>query len=708
MDYQLNSFIDEFGCNVFSDSVMKGSLSDSTYKALKKTIDEGLPLDITIAQEVADAMKDWAIKKGATHYTHWFQPLTGFTAEKHDSFIALDKNKRAIAEFSGKSLIKGESDASSFPSGGLRATFEARGYTAWDCTSPAFLKEDAAGVTLCIPTAFWSYTGVSLDKKTPLLKSCLALSNQAVRILRLFGNVKVKRVISTVGAEQEYFLIDKDMFSSRKDLLVTGRTLFGAKPPKAQDMDYHYYGCIKENVAKFMKELDQQLWKLGVPAKTKHNEVAPCQHELAPIFEEVNIATDHNQLVMETMRRVASHYNLACLLHEKPFKGLNGSGKHNNWSIMTDDGQNLLEPGKTPHENAQFLLFLCAVIKAIDEYAELLRASAANAGNDHRLGANEAPPAIVSVFIGEQLTDILEQIQNGSKKETKKGEKLDVGVSTLPALPKDSTDRNRTSPFAFTGNKFEFRMVPSSASIAGPNTVINTIVAESLRQIADRLEKAVNFKDELNSILSEIIEKHKRIIFNGNGYCDEWIREAKRRGLQNIETSADAYPAFIAPKSVELFERHNVYSKAELYARYEIKMSKYINIIGIEAKTMLEMVRQQVMPSVMSFAGEIAGHYNQLLKTELSVGLSPYENLIKSLTDAICSLQNNSDRLEGILNNKDNLSAADIHQLAEYCRDYLAVQMKKVRQDVDKIETMMDYKKWCMPTYSDLIYYINL
>ncbi|MGN1059958.1 MAG: glutamine synthetase III, partial [Clostridia bacterium] len=535
-----------FGCHVFSEAVMRERLPKETFLELKNTIDKGTPLNAKVAEVVANAMKDWALENGATHYTHWFQPLNGFTAEKHDSFLRLSsEGGRALTEFSGKALIKGEPDASSFPSGGLRATFEARGYTAWDCTSPAFLKEDSSGLTLCIPTAFCSYNGEALDKKTPLLRSVEALSKQAVRILRLFGDQETTRVHVSCGAEQEYFLIDKKLWKERPDLVFTGRTLLGAKPPKTQEMDDHYFGTLKERVSAFMKELDIALWKVGVPAKTKHNEVAPAQHELAPIFETVNIACDHNQITMELMKKIADHHGMVCLLHEKPFAGINGSGKHNNWSVTTPGGVNLLNPGKTPRENAQFLVFLCAVISAIDDHAALIRASAANAGNDSRLGAQEAPPAIISIFLGDELTEILQQIESGEEHPTNFGGVLDIGVPGLPNLSQDTTDRNRTSPFAFTGNKFEFRMVPSSASIAGPNTVLNTVVAEALCDIADRLEKAEDFRQELNELLADIIKKHKRIIFNGNGYGDEWIAEAMRRGLPNINNSVDSYKAFI-------------------------------------------------------------------------------------------------------------------------------------------------------------------
>jgi len=554
---------DMFGSAVFSENVMQERLPKPIYNKLKKTIKEGLPLDPDIADVVACVMKDWAVEKGATHFTHWFQPLTGITAEKHDSFLTPTGDGKAIMEFSGKELIKGEPDASSFPSGGLRATFEARGYTAWDCTSPAFVKDG----TLYIPTAFCSYTGEALDLKTPLLRSMEALSKQALRILRLFGDTTTKRVVTTLGPEQEYFLVDKEYFMKRKDLLYTGRTLFGAKPPKGQELEDHYFGIIKEKIPNFMHDLDLELWKLGVSAKTKHNEVAPAQHELAPVFATTNIATDHNQLTMEIMKKVADRHGLACLLHEKPFAGVNGSGKHNNWSISTNDGKNLLDPGNTPLDNAQFLVFLVAVIKAVDEYADLLRFSVATAGNDHRLGANEAPPAIMSIFLGDELTSVIEQIETGVVKDNGNSKTLEIGVSTLPVLPKDSTDRNRTSPFAFTGNKFEFRSVGSSQSIATPNLIINTIVAESLSQIADRLEKAEDFKAEVNAVVKEIIKNHKRIIFNGNNYSEEWVDEAERRDLLNLKTTVDAIPTLIAEKNIKVLEKHGVLSRTEIHSR---------------------------------------------------------------------------------------------------------------------------------------------
>ena len=591
-----------FGSNVFNDSVMKERLPKATYKALKKTIEQGTSLEAEVADVVAAAMRDWAVEKGATHFTHWFQPMTGITAEKHDAFINPTSDGKVILEFSGKELIKGEPDASSFPSGGLRATFEARGYTAWDCTSPAFIKDGS----LCIPTAFCSYNGEALDKKTPLLRSMEALNKQALRVLRALGNTTTQKVITTVGPEQEYFLIDKKMYDARKDIILTGRTLFGAKPSKGQELEDHYFGVIKPRVSEFMKELDEELWKLGITAKTKHNEVAPAQHELAPIFNTTNIATDNNQLTMEVMKKVAEKHGLYCLLHEKPFAGVNGSGKHNNWSMGTDDGMNLLEPGTSPHENKQFLLFLCAVIKAVDEYPDLLRVSAANAGNDHRLGANEAPPAIISIFLGDQLEDILEQIEKGPATSSKCSSALTIGVNTLPALPKDATDRNRTSPFAFTGNKFEFRMVPSSASISGCNFVLNTIVAETLSEIADKLEKASDLNGEIQAILTDIVKNHKKVIFNGNGYSDEWVEEAARRGLPNIKSTVEAAKAMISEKNQAVLEKHGVLTKVEAESRYEITLENYNKIINIEALTTLEMAKRQILPAVIKFATSLA------------------------------------------------------------------------------------------------------
>ena len=600
-----------FGTSVFNDAVMKERLPKATYKALKKTIEEGTSLKPDVADVVASAMKDWAVEKGATHFTHWFQPMTGITAEKHDAFINPTADGKVILEFSGKELIKGEPDASSFPSGGLRATFEARGYTAWDCTSPAFIKDGS----LCIPTAFCSYNGEALDKKTPLLRSMEVLNKQAMRVLRALGNTTSKKVITTVGPEQEYFLIDKKMYDARKDIILTGRTLFGAKPSKGQELEDHYFGVIKPRISAYMKDLDEELWKLGISAKTKHNEVAPGQHELAPIFSTTNIATDNNQLTMEVMKKVADKHGLYCLLHEKPFAGVNGSGKHNNWSMSTDDGMNLLEPGTSPHENKQFLLFLCAVIKAVDEYPDLLRVSAANAGNDHRLGANEAPPAIISIFLGDQLEDVLEQIEKGPATSSKSSSELTIGVNTLPNLPKDATDRNRTSPFAFTGNKFEFRMVPSSASIGCCNYVLNTIVAETLDEVAGRLEKASNVDAEIQAILTEIAKDHKRVIFNGNGYSDEWVEEAARRGLPNIKSTVEASKAMISEKNLAVLEKYGVLSRKEAEARYEIVLENYNKIINIEALTTLEIAKRQILPAAMKYASSLAESINAIKAT---------------------------------------------------------------------------------------------
>ena len=685
-----------FGSSVFSDTATRTRLPKNIYKMLRKTIDEGLPLDPAVADIVANAMKDWAIEKGATHFTHWFQPMTGITAEKHDSFISPTADGRIIMEFSGKELIKGEPDASSFPSGGLRSTFEARGYTAWDCTSPAFIKDN----TLCIPTAFCSYTGEALDKKTPLLRSMQALSKEAVRILQLLGNTKVTRVTTTVGPEQEYFVIDKKLYEKRLDLILTGRTLFGAKSPKGQELEDHYFGNLKERIAKFMAEVDQELWKLGVLAKTKHNEVAPAQHELAPIFTTTNIATDHNQLVMETMKRIAGHYGLVCLLHEKPFAGVNGSGKHNNWSMSTNDGQNLLEPGNTPHDNEQFLLFLAAVIQAVDEYADVLRVSTANPGNDHRLGANEAPPAIISIFLGEQLTDILEQIENGGAKSSKVGGELKLGVTTLPALPKDSTDRNRTSPFAFTGNKFEFRMVGSSASIAEPNTALNTIVAEILSRIASRLEKAKDVDTEAQSIVTEIVKKHKRIIYNGNNYTEDWVKEAEKRGLPNIKSTVAAIPSLISEKAIKVYEKHGVLSKAEIHSRYEIFLEGYIKTINIEALTMLDIAKRQILPASLEYAGKVAATLSSL-KT-VAAKSSTADKLLAELTSTIDSFGKNIEALEAV--SADNGHSNDVLKHAEYYRDVVFTTMAKLRIDGDKLETMVDANIWPLPTYADLLF----
>ncbi len=698
--------MDIFAMNVFNDAVMRERLPKATYKALKKTIEDGKALDPDVAEIVANAMKDWAIEKGATHYTHWFQPMTGLTAEKHDSFISPTADGKVIMEFSGKELIKGEPDASSFPSGGIRATFEARGYTAWDCTSPAFAREERNGnVTLTIPTVFYSYTGEVLDKKTPLLRSMEALSKQAVRLLKLFGNTTATRVISTVGPEQEYFLIDKSFFDARMDLVLTGRTLFGAPPAKGQEMEDHYFGSIKERIAAFMKELNEELWKLGVLAKTQHNEVAPGQFEIAPIFSTTNVATDHNQLIMDTLKKVALHHDLVCLLHEKPFAGVNGSGKHNNWSMSTNDGQNLLDPGNTPHDNAQFLTFLCAVIKAVDEYSELLRVSAANPGNDHRLGANEAPPAIISMFLGDMLSDIVEQIQNnGGAVSSKPNGTLTVGVSTLPEIPKDNSDRNRTSPFAFTGNKFEFRMVPSSASIAGPNMVLNTIVAESICQIADKLEKAADFNSELQALLKEILVKHNRIIFNGNNYSEDWVTEAEKRGLPNIKSMVEALEHFIDEKNVNAFEKHGVLSKQEVHSRYEILLEQYSKTINIEAKTMIDMANRLILPAAAKYATDLAGSVQSVKAAVASADTSAQEEVIKEVSSALGSFKAKTVALE-----KAVLGAADVedvHANAVYYRDIVFAAMNELRIYGDKLETLVDAELWPLPTYVEMLFII--
>lgn len=688
-----------FGSNVFNDSVMKERLPKATYKALRKTIEDGTTLEPEVADVVAGAMKDWAVEKGATHFTHWFQPMTGITAEKHDAFINPTSDGKVILEFSGKELIQGEPDASSFPSGGLRATFEARGYTAWDCTSPAFIKDD----TLCIPTAFCSYNGEALDKKTPLLRSMEALNKQALRVLRALGNTTTKKVITTVGPEQEYFLIDKKMYDARKDIVLTGRTLFGAKPSKGQELEDHYFGVIKPRISAFMKDLDEELWKLGVSAKTKHNEVAPAQHELAPIFSTTNIATDHNQLTMEIMKKVAEKHGLYCLLHEKPFAGVNGSGKHNNWSMGTDDGMNLLEPGKSPHENKQFLLFLCAVIKAVDDYPDLLRVSAANAGNDHRLGANEAPPAIISIFLGDQLEDVLEQIEKGPATSSKCSSDLTIGVHTLPTLPKDATDRNRTSPFAFTGNKFEFRMVPSSASIGCCNHTLNTIVAESLCQIADRLEKATDLDAEIQAILTDIVKNHKKIIFNGNGYSDEWVAEAEKRGLPNIKSTVEAAKALVSEKNQAVFEKHGVLTKAEATARYEIVLENYNKTINIEALTTLEMAKRQILPAVIKFSTSLAESINTIKATGLNVDVSTQAELLEEVSTLTASLKKNITLLEKAVEKADNFDG-DIYDLGLMYRYEVFEQMNTLRADADKLETLVDKEFWPMPTYSDMLF----
>ena len=689
-----------FGTMVFNDSVMRQKLPKETYKSLKKTIDEGAPLTRETASVVANAMKDWAIEKGATHFTHWFQPLTGVTAEKHDSFLTPTGPCEVIMEFSGKELIKGEPDASSFPSGGLRATFEARGYTSWDPTSYAFIKDG----TLCVPCAFYSYGGEAPDKKTPLLRSVEVINEQAMRIVRLFGNTTAKRVNVTVGPEQEYFLVDRELYEKRKDLIFTGRTLFGAKPPKGQEMDDHYFGAIKPRVAAYMKELDEELWKLGIFAKTEHNEVAPAQHELAPVFTSVNLATDHNQLTMEVMKRVALRHNLVCLLHEKPFAGVNGSGKHNNWSISTDDGKNLLNPGKSPHENAQFLLFLTAVIKAVDEYQDLLRMTVASAGNDHRLGAAEAPPAIVSMFLGDQLTEILEAILNGEEYDAKDKIFMEVGVNVLPTFAKDTTDRNRTSPFAFTGNKFEFRMPGSTFSIAGPNTILNTIVAEELEQFADELEGADDLSRAVFRLIKREYGNHKRIVFNGNNYSDVWVKEAKKRGLLNLVSTPEAIPCFKDKKNIDLFKKHNIYSETEIESRCEILLENYCKIINIEALTMVDMINKEIMPAVMRYSKDLAD--SAAAKKAVCPTLSckaecALAETVSSLTDKLYDKTGElSDAIEKAHGGKD------IEKRALFCRDKVLLAMREARSTADELETKVSGDYWPFPTYEDLLFRI--
>ena len=691
-----------FGCMVFDDRVMKARLSAKVYQSLRKTIDEGVKLDSSVADVVAEEMKEWAVSKGATHYTHWFQPLTGITAEKHDSFISPSPNGGVIMEFSGKELIKGEPDASSFPSGGLRATFEARGYTAWDPTSYAFIK----GKTLCIPTAFCSYGGEALDKKTPLLRSMKALNKQALRILRLFGNNKVSYVTTSVGPEQEYFLITKEMYDQRKDLQFTGRTLFGARPPKGQEMDDHYFGVIKPRVAAYMDDLNKELWKLGIFAKTQHNEVAPAQHELAPIYTTTNIATDHNQLTMEMMQKVAARHGLVCLLHEKPFAGVNGSGKHNNWSISTDTGVNLLSPGETPYENAQFLLFLCAVIKAVDDYQDLLRLSVATAGNDHRLGANEAPPAVVSMFLGDELNGVLEAIEKDIPYAGAEKTQMKLGVDVLPKFNRDTTDRNRTSPFAFTGNKFEFRMLGSSNSIACANMMLNSAVAESLKIYADRLESAEDFEETLHEMIQKTIKDHKRIIFNGNGYDDKWIKEATEvRGLLNYPTTPDCMPHLLDEKNVRMLTSHKVFSKAELESRCEIMLENYCKTIVIEANTMVDMAKREIIPAVEAYVMELAKTIS-LKKSVNEMLACQYENsLIKRLSSLTDQMAFQTDALENALIKIQD--AEDIEEQACKLRDTVLTRMQELRIVCDEAETVTAKKYWPFPTYGDLLFSVK-
>ena len=702
MSTELFNVADIFGENVFNDTVMQERLPKKVYKNLRKTIEEGKDLDLETADVIAHEMKEWAIEKGATHYTHWFLPLTGVTAEKHDSFISAPlPSGKVLMTFSGKELIKGEPDASSFPSGGLRATFEARGYTAWDCTSPAFVRQDAGGATLCIPTAFCSYTGEALDQKTPLLRSMEAINKEALRLLRLFGNTTSKKVTPSVGAEQEYFLVDAEKFEERKDLIYTGRTLFGAMPPKGQELDDHYFGTIRQRIASFMRDVNIQLWKVGVPSKTQHNEVAPAQHELAPIYTEANIAVDQNQLTMQTLKRVACQHGLKCLLHEKPFAGVNGSGKHNNWSITTDDGINLLEPGKTPHENTQFLLVLACIMKAVNVHADLLRESAADPGNDHRLGANEAPPAIISIFLGEQLEDVVEQlISTGEATHSLKGGKLETGVSTLPDLFKDATDRNRTSPFAFTGNKFEFRMVGSRDSIANPNIVLNTIVAEAFADACDILEKADDFDLAVHDLIKEYLTENQRIIFNGNGYSDAWVAEAERRGLPNIKSMVEAIPAITTEKAVELFERFNVFTKAELESRAEIQYEAYAKAINIEARTMIDMASKQFLPAFIKYTKTLADTVNAVKAA--GVDATVQTEALKEVSALMAETKAALDRLVKVTGEAAAKEEGEVQ--ATYYHTEVVPAMDALRTPVDKLEMIVDKEAWPMPSYGDLIF----
>ncbi|MFI3205883.1 MAG: glutamine synthetase III [Clostridia bacterium] len=689
-----------FGCKVFNDNVMKDRLPSDTYKAVRKAIEQGAPLDLKVANVVANAMKKWAVENGATHFTHWFQPMTGVTAEKHDSFISPAGDSSIVMKFSGKELVHGEPDASSFPSGGLRATFEARGYTVWDTTSFAFIKDDS----LCIPTAFCSYSGEALDKKTPLLRSMDALNKQAMRILKLFGNTKAKSVVTTVGPEQEYFLIDREVYLKRPDLIYTGRTLFGSRPSKGQELDDHYFGAIKQRVSDYMKELDEELWKLGILAKTKHNEVAPAQHELAPIFTTTNIATDHNQLTMELMKSIAKKHDLACLLHEKPFAGVNGSGKHNNWSMSTDYGSNLLEPGDTPHENARFLLFLVAVIKAVDKYQKLMRVSVANAGNDHRLGANEAPPAIVSMFLGDELTEILESIETGTVYVGREKVQMEIGTTVLPSFPRDTTDRNRTSPFAFTGNKFEFRMLGSTFSISGPNIILNTIVADVLEDFADELEAGSDFTSDLAKLVKETIKNHKRILFNGNNYSDEWVVEAEKRGLANLKSTVDALPAFVEDESIDLFVKHGVFTETEVRSRYEILLEGYSKTINIEALTMIDLTKQEIMPAVLEYQNELVDTYTKKAAFG-KFDCTLEETLLTKISALSTSMLKKLEALELIVITTSEIEEA--HENAIAYHENVVSAMSELRLDVDELETLVGKKYWPMPSYADILYSVK-
>lgn len=692
-----------FGKNVFNESVMRQRLPKDVFKKMKKTMEDGAELDPSIAGVVAHAMKEWAMERGATHYTHWFQPLTGVTAEKHDSFISVpDAAGKVIMEFSAKELIKGEPDASSFPSGGLRATFEARGYTAWDCTSPAFLREDACGVTLCIPTAFCSYRGEALDQKTPLLRSMQAIDKQALRILRLFGNTTAKRVVPSVGSEQEYFMVDRDKYLQRKDLIYAGRTLFGAMPPKGQELDDHYFGAIRERIGAYMRDLNIELWKLGVTAKTQHNEAAPAQHELAPIYEQANLAVDHNQMTMEAMKKVAGRHGMTCLLHEKPFAGVNGSGKHNNWSLISDDGINLLSPGDTPHENIQFLLVLACILKAVDVHADLLRESAADVGNDHRLGANEAPPAIISVFLGDQLEDVIDQLcSTGEATHSKQGGTLRTGVATLPDLDLDATDRNRTSPFAFTGNKFEFRMVGASDSVAPANVVLNTIVAEAFQEAADELENAEDFSEAVHDMIKKLLKEHRRIIFNGNGYSDAWVAEAEKRGLPNIVSMVDAIPSITTEKSVKLYEQFGVFTRAELESRAEIEYENYSKVINIEAKTMIDMTSKQIIPAVIKYTTQLAGSLGAVKNACPEADVSVQTELLVETSALLSDMKVALASLEEALENCSRLESAE---QAHAYHEKVVPAMDALRAPADRLEMIVDKDLWPFPSYGDLIF----
>lgn len=702
MGTELINVTDIFGENVFNDTVMQERLPKKIYKNLKKTIEEGKELDLETADVIAHEMKEWAIEKGATHYTHWFLPLTGVTAEKHDSFISAPlPSGKVLMSFSGKELIKGEPDASSFPSGGLRATFEARGYTAWDCTSPAFVRQDASGAVLCIPTAFCSYTGEALDQKTPLLRSMEAIDKESLRLLRLFGNTTSRKVTPSVGAEQEYFLVDAEKFLQRKDLIYAGRTLFGAMPPKGQELDDHYFGTIRQRIAAFMRDVNIELWKVGVSAKTQHNEGAPAQHELAPIYTKVNIAVDHNQIVMQTLKRVASQHGMKCLLHEKPFAGVNGSGKHNNWSLVTDDGINMLEPGKTPHENTQFLLVLTCILKAVNQYADLLRESAADPGNDHRLGANEAPPAIISVFLGEQLEDVLEQlISTGEATHSLKGGTLQTGVTTLPDLYKDATDRNRTSPFAFTGNKFEFRMVGSRDSIANPNIVLNTIVAEAFAEACDVLEQADDFDKAVHDLIKEYATENQAIVFNGNGYSEEWVKEAERRGLPNIKSMVEAIPAITTEKAVKLFERFNVFTRAELESRAEIQYEAYAKAINIEARTMIDMASKQFVPAFIGYTKTLADTINSVKAAGADASVQ-----MEILNEVSALLKETKEALQILVKLTEEAAGKEEGpEQANFYHSDVVPAMEALRAPVDKLEMIIDKEVWPMPSYGDLIF----